>query len=69
MKVPFDSIWEVTNGTLTNKVKIRCSGITAYPRALLNYQSYFGGIDWALFIGRELEVKTDGDTMVLEGIY
>ncbi len=69
MKIPFNQIWEVRNGLLTNKVKIRCGGITAHVGALKDYKGYLGGIDFSLFIGRELEVKTNGDTLIITGIY
>ncbi len=69
MRIPFDTIWEVNNGTITNRTKIRCSGITAHPRALKNLRGTFGGIDWTMFIGRDLDVETDGDTFVLLGIF
>jgi hypothetical protein len=69
MKVPFNTIFEVNNGTITNKLKIRAGGVTAYPRALNNYRGVFGVVDFSLFINRDLEVKTDGDTWVILGIY
>lgn len=69
MKIPFNTIWEITDKGITNKVKIRVSGITAYPYALRDYKGFFGGIDWELFAGREIDVKTDGDCWVILGIY
>jgi len=69
MRVPFDTIWKVTNGTLTNKVNIRVSGITAYAGALQNYEGVFGGINWNSFLGRDIDVKIDGDEFIIMGIY
>lgn len=70
MIVPFDTVWHVDiDRKLTNKIKIRVSGLTAHKEALRNYAGSFGGVDWSLFIGRDLEVETDGDTMIILGIY
>ncbi len=69
MKVSFDTIWEVKNNKLTNKVAIRVNGMTAYPRALSEYEGMFGGINWSYFIGREIDIKQDDDVFVILGIY
>ena len=72
MRVPFNTVWDITEKGITNKVAIRVCGITAYPNALKDYQGFFGGIDWNLFKGRDLQVQTDPhekDVLVITGIY
>lgn len=69
MKVPFETIFEVSSGALTNKVNVRCGGITAYKGAMKNYKGFFGGVNFCDFIGRDLDVVTDKECFVIKGIY
>ena len=69
MKISFDTIFKVNNGTVTNREKIRVGGVTLYPGALDNYKGAIGGVDFSNFVGRDLDIKTDGDTYVIIGIY
>jgi hypothetical protein len=72
MKVPFETIFEVKGGEISNKVAFRCSGMTAKAgafRAPVERCAIFGGINFSLFLGRDLEIKQDGDYFVIRGIY
>lgn len=69
MRIPFNAIFEVKDNKVTNKTKIKVSGITAEAGALREYQGQFLGVDFSLFKERDLDVKTDGDTWVILGIY
>ncbi len=72
MKVPFDTIWEVSENRIANKIKIRCGGLTAEAyafRTTIDRPVFFGGIDWTLFLGRQIEIESDGDVAVIKGIY
>ena len=69
MKLPFNTIWELNEKGITNKVGIRVSGITACPNALRDHKGFFGGIDWNLFKDRDLEVHIDKDIFVITGVY
>ena len=45
------------------------SRVTFRPPLRLVHGSAIGGIDWTLFIGRDLEIETDGEVVVIKGIY
>lgn len=73
MRVPFETIWKRhVGGVYTNNRKIRISGITANKDCIewkKGRSISFGGIDWSLFIGRDIDIKEDGDIAVITGIY
>lgn len=69
MRIPFNTIFKVSEAGITNKVRVKISGITLEENALKDYRGQFMGIDWSLFSARDLDVKTDGDTWVVLGIY
>ena len=69
MRVPFDTIFEVNNGLLSNKVAFRMGGMEAFPYALKDYEGCFGGVTLSLLIGRDIEILIDGDFFVIKGIY
>ena len=70
MRIPFNIIFKTTDDlAITNKVKVRISGITLEENALKDYRGQFMGIEWALFSARDLDVDINGGTWVIRGIY
>ena len=75
-RVPFSTVFrENKDGSLDITNTIRCGGVTvtcgggdiikqSNPLSL-----FIGGVDFYLFKGRDLEIETDGDTIVIKGIY
>lgn len=74
MKVPFDTIWKVENGRITNRVDISVGGMRAEARAFsspIERGATFGGINWGLFVGQDIEIdghEKDGP-FIITGIY
>jgi len=75
MKLPFNAIFkERRDGSLALRTSIRCGGVEVNCGAEEVVQSksgglYIGGVDFWLFKGHDLQVKTDGDVAVITGIY
>ncbi len=66
----FNSIFEEKpGGTLTPRQRIRVGGVELSPGVVFRGGVAFGGIDFTQFIGRDLEVETDGPVLVIKGIY
>lgn len=69
-RVTFDSIFIThEDGTLEPRQRIRVGGVTFGPGVKLSRGVALGGIDFTQFIGHELEIKTDGDIVVIRGIF
>jgi len=49
--------------------RVRIGGVEFGPGVKLSGGVRFGGIDLTKYIGRDLEIETDGDTWVITGIY
>lgn len=59
-RVKFDSIFEKNaDGNLIPKQRIRVGGVSLGPGVFLGKGVSFGGIDFAQFEGRDLEIETD----------
>lgn len=69
-RVTFDSVFiKHPGGVLEPKQKIRVGGVTLGPGVKFSRGVAFGGVDFTQFAGRDLEVETDGDVLVIKGIY
>lgn len=68
--VTFDSVFKKhEDGSLEPKQRIRVGGVSFGPGVRFTRGVSFGGVDFTLFVGRDLEVKTDKDVLVITGIY
>ena len=69
-RVNFDSIFiQHSDGSLEPRQRIRVGGVEFSPGVRFNRGVFFAGIDLTQFIGRDLEIKTDGEVIVITGIY
>ena len=69
-RLPFDSIFLVReDGSIEPRQTVRIGGVTLSPGVKFSKGAIFGGIDLAMYVGRELEVATDEGTAVITGIY
>lgn len=69
-RVTFDSIFiKHEDGTLQPKQRIRVGGVEVSPEVIISKGLILGGLDFTQFIGRDLEIKTDGDVVVITGIF
>lgn len=70
MRVPFNTVFlQNTDGSLEPRQRIRVGGVELDPGAKFSHGVTFGGIDFTQFIGHHLEVETDGEVLVVKGIY
>lgn len=67
LRFKFNEIFEIKDGELDIKKKIRCNGITISPMKLGG--TMIAGIDWNLFKDCDLYADIDGDTLVITGIF
>ncbi len=69
-RVTFDSVFrKYDDGSLEPKQRIRVGGVTFGPGVRFTKGVAFGGIDFTLFVGHDLQVETDNDLLVIRGIY
>jgi hypothetical protein len=69
-RVTFDSVFtKKRDGSLTPKQRIRVGGVELGPGVSFRKGVAFGGVDFTEFIQRDLEVETDGQIVVIKGIY
>lgn len=69
-KLNFDVVFvQHEDGSLEPRQRIKVSGIVFGPGVKFSKGVSFGGIDFANFIGHDLEVETEGDILVIKGIY
>lgn len=69
-RINFNSIFEQRpDGTLTPLQRIRVGGVELSPGVIFSKGVAFGGIDFTQFINHDLEVETDGEILVVKGIY
>lgn len=69
-KVTFDSVFKkYGDGSLEPKQRIRVGGVSLGPGVRFTRGASFGGVDFTLFVDRDLEVKTDKNVLVITGIY
>lgn len=69
-RVPFNSVFiQHPDNSLEPRQQIRVGGVALGPGVKFTRGVSFGGIDFTLFVGRDLEVETEGNTLVIKGIY
>ena len=75
-RVPFGMVFrENKDGSLDILNTIRCGGVTVtadgidFIRQKEMFGLTIGGVNFYLFKGRDLEIETDGDEIVIKGIY
>jgi hypothetical protein len=69
-KVNFDTIFiRHEDGSIEPKQRLRIGGVTLGPGVKFNKGVSFSGVDFTQFIGNDFEVETDGDILVIKGIY
>jgi hypothetical protein len=69
-RINFGSVFEERpDRTLTPRQRIRVGGIELSPGVSIGQGVAFGGIDFTKFIGRDFDVDTDGNVLVIKGIY
>ena len=73
MKLPWDSVFRKCGKEWCIVGTIRCGGVTVRSNDEICFtkESSFilGGVNWSLFIGKDLEVRTDKEVAVIEGVY
>lgn len=70
MRVPFNTVFtQHQNGELEPRLRVRVGGVEFGPGVRFSRGVAFGGVDFTQFIGRDLEVETDSDVLVITGIY
>lgn len=57
------------DGSIEPKQQIRVGGITISPATKIARGTLIAGIDFSNFSDRDFEVKTDGNVLVITGIY
>lgn len=66
----FESLFrENPDGTIIPRQTIRIGGVTINPGVSLSETVTTGGINLAQYKSHDFEVKTDGDVVVILGIY
>lgn len=66
----FDEIFiQHNDGSLEPRQRIRVGGVTFGPGVRFSKGTSFGGVDFTLFKGRDIEVRREGETLIVEGIY
>jgi len=69
-RVRFDSVFKVnSDGTITPLQTTRIGGVTITPGVTISGTVGIGGINIAQYVGRDLEITTDGGAIVITGIY
>lgn len=69
-RLPFNSIFTShEDGTFEPKQRIRIGGVVLNPGARFNRDAVFGGMAFGQFVGKDLEITTEGDVSVITGIY
>lgn len=68
--MPFTSIFIDHGGNTIEPIqRIRVAGVTLSPGVRINRGTIIGGVDLTQFIGRDFEVETQKDILVITGIY
>ena len=69
-RMNFNTIFEThSNGSVEPRQRIRVGGVTFGPGVRFSNGVSFSGVDFTQFIGRDFEVETDGDVLVIKGVY
>lgn len=70
MKYNFNEIFrENSDGSLTPVRRIRIGGVELCSGVTFSRGAYFGGVDFTLFRGHEIEADTDNEVLVITGIH
>ena len=71
MKLPFNSIFRKEKGRYILITPIRVCGIEVNSGVSFTENSDFivGGLNWRYFVGKDIEVRSDGKVAVIKGIY
>ena len=70
MRVPFSRIFNVkTDGSVSPKTTVIVRGVTMRPSVPFGKGAFFGGIEIAAHIGKDLEIEYEGGTVILKSIY
>ncbi|MBI2030490.1 hypothetical protein HYT05_02605 [Candidatus Kaiserbacteria bacterium] len=69
-RMNFDAIFTThQNASIEPKQRIRVGGVTFGPGVQFTQGVSFSGVDFSQFRGRDFEVETDGDDLVIKGVY
>lgn len=70
-RISFNSVFRQSpDGSLEPTQRIRVGGVEFGPGVRFNRGVSFGGVDFTLFVGRDFEVETDvNGVLVLQAIY
>ena len=69
-RVTFDSIFiRYPNGDIEPRQRIRIGGVTLAQGVRFARGFSFGGVDLFQFLGRDLEIQTENDIIVITAIY
>lgn len=69
-RITFDSIFTIyPDGSIEPKKRIRVNGVELGPGVRFSKGVAFSGIDFALFIGKDLEVDENEGIVNITGIY
>lgn len=68
-RVPFNSVFIEEGGKLRPLQQVRIGGVSFGPGVSISSGVIIGGIDLAQFTGNDLEIETEGNTIVIKGIY
>jgi len=69
-RVTFDSVFnKYEDGSLEPKQRICIGGVSLGPGVRFSRGTSFAGVDFALFIGKDLDVEREDSVLVIKGIY
>jgi hypothetical protein len=69
-RMNFDTIFTThNNGSIEPRQRIRVGGVTFGPGVQFTPGVSFSGVDFTQFRGRDFEVETDQDILVIKGVY
>ena len=69
-RVKFEVVFKQLNkGSLEPQHKTKIGSIIVGPGVVFGKGVAFGGVDFTQFVGNDLEIDFEGDTVVLKGIY
>jgi len=69
-RMSFDTIFIThENGSIEPRQPVRVGGVTFGPGVQFGNGVSFSGVDLTQFRGRDFEVGTDGDILVIKGVY
>jgi len=69
-RITFNSVFtQHEDHSIEPRQKIRVGGVSLGPGVRLSKGVLIGGLDFTQFLGRDFEAYTDGDTLVITGIY